>query len=144
MTLIAVSGECLKAPFLPAVTPRAVSGENNAALFLRVRILVMASLCITVPSVALWIPLDLCGSFSPRVLRALVLCVAPWLLLVREVRLQVLLWLLVPPRAQRRCFAAVCVRIFAICAVNEVLRRGSWAVSRSLCFFWPWSWFWWC
>ena len=64
MTPIAVSGECPKAPFLPAVTPRAVSGENNAALFLRVRVLVVASLCITVPSVALSIPLDLCGSFS--------------------------------------------------------------------------------
>ena len=45
MTPIAVSGECLKAPFLPAVTPRAVSGENNAALFLRVRVLVVALFC---------------------------------------------------------------------------------------------------
>ena len=45
MTPIAVSGECLKAPFLPAVTPRAVSGENNAALFLRVRVLVVVLLC---------------------------------------------------------------------------------------------------
>ena len=41
------------------VTPHAVSGENNAALFLRVRVLVVALLCITAPSVALWVPLDL-------------------------------------------------------------------------------------
>ena len=35
MTPIAVSGACVMRQFLPAVTPRAVSGEDNVALFLR-------------------------------------------------------------------------------------------------------------
>ena len=88
----------------------------------------------TAPSAALWVPLDLCGSRSLGVLRAfLVLRVALWLLLVREVRLRVLQRLLAPPRAQRRRFEAVRVRVFALCSVNEVLHfrvlcRGVWAV----------------
>ena len=42
--------------------------------------------------------------------------------------------------------SGACVRIFAICAVNEVAPPsvGQCVLWRSLCFFWPWSWCWWC
>ena len=110
------------------MTPIVVSGESRS--------LMRMMSCISAPSAALWVPLVLCGRRSLGVLRALlVLRVALWLLLVlREVRsLRVLQRLLAPPRAQRRRFEAVRVRVLAPCAVTvalhfRVLCRGVWAV----------------